>query len=364
MSIIGTLVSGPSSTRPGVFLNPETTFIDLPGKSFAYPFVQPNIQGAASNALVIPDSPPVVLFGTWPTPLSIWDAFNGAALAGWVNAASGRTIDSLVVDGGTYVLELKFLGTGPTAKEFAENWTWQTVMDLGPTINGVSYEPAPEPEVDPTQGTEGDDDLTGTEGADTLTGQAGDDSLAGEGGGDLLNGGAGRDYLNGGNGNDTLKGGGGDDVLISGAGRDKVFGNAGADKFYDYLGKDLYVGGNGNDSFYFHAGNDRYKGGKGDDTFWFREETSGHKKIIGFDVTKDRFAGDLPLDPEVVSGTQYLDDVREAFVSLGYDIAFSGKKLVVDHPDSNAFKLTVTFNKTIEEDDFWNRTIIDFGDLG
>ena len=84
-------------------------------------------------------------------------------------------------------------------------------------------------ELQPVQGSAGDDGMTGSNAPDIVFGRAGDDILLGLAGNDHLIGGGGRDTLLGRRDGDKLAGGADADTLIGGAGADVLMGGAGAD---------------------------------------------------------------------------------------------------------------------------------------
>jgi serralysin len=130
-------------------------------------------------------------------------------------------------------------------------------------IDGIAF-------IDPTLGTEQDDQINGTAGLDKIFGNGGNDSIFGNGG---------NDFIDGGNGNDTIRGGAGDDVVGGGNGRDLVYGDA---------GRDFVTGNSINDVGAFDDGaDDLLYGGAGRDIFGFSVVKNNPGAALGVDTIKD-----------------------------------------------------------------------------
>lgn len=180
-----------------------------------------------------------------------------------------------------------------------------------------------DPETTPTEGTNGNDNVTLTNeadtydagpghdvvnaraGFDTISGGTGDDILIGDFGKDLLNGNGGDDTLLGGDWHDGLFGGTQDDELYGGAGNDILQGGAGDDFLDGGTQPDLVMGASGADTLLGGAGDDLLEGGgvfnrelNNDDYEILRNLADGEDLVFpNFRITKDDDG-----DPDILDG--------------------------------------------------------------
>jgi len=231
--------------------------------------------------------------GNFPATLSIIDAMTPGNAQAWVTAALPTVITSARITGEGFVMDIDFGDTVVTAQQFAIDWTFDDILALSPTINGVPLGEEP-PVEDPLAGTAGPDSILGTDGDDTLDGLEGDDTILGEEGNDSIAGSAGDDSLGGGGG-DVIAGGLGDDWIRGGAGRDSLSGGDGLDTIIGANGNDFIDGGAGNDEPWDGADNDTILGFDGDD-------------LIGGGIGNDSIQGAAGLD--VIWGGDGSDTLR------------------------------------------------------
>ncbi|WP_138497062.1 choice-of-anchor D domain-containing protein [Nostoc sp. PA-18-2419] len=145
---------------------------------------------------------------------------------------------------------------------------------------GGTVKPAPTPEIQV---------LNGTEGSEYLKGNASANKIYGFGGKDTIVGNRGNDQLWGGEGQDTLWGQDGDDLLYGDSGNDHLWGDNGNDTLFGGIGDDQLYGRAGDDWLYGGKGNDALTGGYGADTFVLALG-EGTDSILDFEVNKDKIA--------------------------------------------------------------------------
>lgn len=368
MTITATLVGGVNHPTPLAALGLDDVNVALPDVLYSFPSVLPEVQGTSEpNTIVVSGLAPTILFADFPAPITAAQFVQPGAPAAWVQASGNATLTRAMIDTGTYIFDIHFNGDGPTAREFVVDWSLADLMRLGPTINGIAFDPIDDPEtpdepLGPLIGTSANDSLEGSSKGDEMSGRGGNDRLDGFDGRDSMKGGNGEDNLYGGRGKDRLEGGKHDDSLSGGDARDVLLGGAGDDTLVGGVGNDVQKGGAGDDKFYDGPGNDKMFGQAGADQFYFYDSysTGGKNKIIGYNPEEDRIFGNTAFDPDVVSGFKYFGDVADAFEALDYDVTFSKRKVVIDQGDYG--KLVVKLSAPLEEpDDFWNKVLWDFG---
>lgn len=376
MATIVTLVSGLSAETPGQILSLDDVNLSFIGNAFAYPNVIPLLSTSPVHDAVVASNGSIgsaaVMFGSWPAPLSLTAAIVPGAFESWVLRAGGTTLQKILMDTGEYVVEIKFDGDGPTAKEFVETWSEDDLVALSPIVNGVLVKgPDPEPPKptlhDDLTGTTGDDvmfgkggndTINGGLGDDTLNGGKGDDSLIGALGDNLLNGNVGHDILIGGNEFDRLFGGKGNDSLRGEDGDDSLFGGLGADTLNGGDGKDRIKAGAGDDLIIDGEGDDVMLGQKGSDIFMFSfDEAEGYAtdRIFGYNAGFDAIHGQFrTLAPASIApkGEHSGLELRDMLDAVGVDITFTPKRVILDQGYQG--KIIVKMTTATTEEAFWD----------
>ncbi|MDF5708755.1 MAG: choice-of-anchor D domain-containing protein [Nostoc sp. S4] len=224
------------------------------GKTLTETFTINNTGTAALNLsnLELPDG--FSLVGTLPTSVG-------------VNASTNITVALNTTTPGSYGGSLIL----------SNNDSNESPFDFA--ITGT-VKPAPTPEIQV---------LNGTEGSEYLKGNASANKIYGFGGKDTIVGNLGNDQLWGGEGQDTLWGQDGDDLLYGDSGNDQLYGDNGNDTLFGGIGDDLLYGRAGNDWLYGGKGNDALTGGYGADTFVLASG-EGTASILDFELDKDKIA--------------------------------------------------------------------------